>query len=138
MNISSVGKRTVFIIAASLLMLCVIWTFTRGRSSERQRICNLLSDYGYTVHEDDLLFAYDDAGTTIKNATGSSDEELAAAVEASKAGGFPSRVEEKGGVTLVMAKDSGHTVYLYMLNGEFELCFAEDDNGNVLPLRKGE
>ena len=131
MNITQKKRRIILTAAAVILLLCVIWLFTRGRSSERSRICAFLSDYGYECYEDDLLFAYDEKNTSIRAALSMTDAELEDALTASKAGGFPSDAEKIGGVTLVLAKCGDDTVCMYMLDGEFELVFVQDGIGSI-------
>ena len=76
MNLSKKAKMFLAIFAACILLLCIVWAFTRGRTSERSRICAELARFGYEALEDDLLFAYDERDTSIKNALDVSDDEL--------------------------------------------------------------
>lgn len=133
MNVSEKTRRIVLITALVIIVLCIAWTLFRGLSSERMRICRFLKGYGYDIYEDDLLFAYDDRDTTIRNAIGA-DKDISEALAASKKGGFPSDVDRRGGVTLVLATDGTDSVLLYMLDGEFELCFVESADGEIREL----
>ena len=91
MNVSEKTRRIVLITALVIIVLCIVWTLFRGLSSERMRICRFLKGYGYDIYEDDLLFAYDERDTTIRNAIGA-DKDISEALAASKKGGFPSDV----------------------------------------------
>ena len=134
MSLSNKAKRIIIIICICVFSICILWTLTRGRTSERMRICTFLASYGYNVYEEDLLFAYDNNSTSIKTAIGKTDAETDELVAVSKAGGFESDVDKVGGVTLILATDGEDTVYIYMLNGEFELCFVQDKDGNLKKL----
>ncbi len=134
MTVSEKTRRIVLITALVIIVLCIAWSLIRGISSERMRICRFLKEYGYNIYEDDLLFAYDERDTTIRNAIGV-DKDIDEAVAASKKGGFPSDVDKRGGVTLVLATDGLDSVLLYMLDGEFELCFVESADGNIRELK---
>ena len=135
MTLSKNTKTALAIFAASVLLLCIIWAFTRGRNTERNRICDFLAQYGYQATEDDLLFAYDERDTSIGKALDIADEaELNRLIDASKAGGFPSDTEKIGGVTLILAHFGEDTVYMYMLDGEFELCFVQTNSGEIKKL----
>lgn len=134
MIFSKKTKQAILIIAISIFMLCILWTIFRGSGSERLRICAFLKNYGYDVYEDDLLFAYDNASTTIRAAIDKDDSEMLKLVEISEKGGFSSDVDRVGGVTLVLATNGDSTVYMYMLDGEFELCFIEHNDGTLKEL----
>ena len=134
MNMTQKTRQTILIAAIVILLLCVIWTFTRGRSTERSRICDFLADYGYTCVEDDLFFAYDEKDTSIKATLEMSETDLEPCVEASKSAGFPSDVEKKCSVTLILYSDGADTVYMYMADGEFELVFVEGKDGTIKPI----
>ena len=134
MKLSDKTRNIILIIASCILLLCVIWTFTRGTNSERARICKFLYEYGYNVYEEDLLLAYDNSSTTIRAAIDKPEDELQEALEASKASGFRSNIDELGSVTLILATDGNDTVYMYMLNGEFELCFVQCSDSSIKQL----
>jgi len=135
MNVTQKTRQTVLIAAIVILLLCVIWTFTRGRSSERSRICAFLAEYGYDCTDEDLLFAYDEKNTSIRTALGMTDMELEPCVNASRNAGFPSDVDKTCSVTLILYSDGTDTVYMYMADGEPELVFTEDRDGNIKPVR---
>lgn len=133
MAFSDKTKRVLLIIAICILFFCGIWSIVRQTNSERRRICTFLYKCGYEIFEDDLLIAYDQNKTTIKNAIGK-DKNTDIIVNASKKGGYPSRIDKEGDVTLILAADEGNTIYLYMLDGKYELCFIETKKNEIKAL----
>ena len=94
----------------------------------------MLRARGYTVKADQLYNAGSFAGQSIAEVL--SGVKLEEAVAASLAGGFPSRVDQAGEVTLLLcALGNQDVITLFLLDGEAELCFVQPlPSGDLKPL----
>lgn len=132
-------RRVVFAVALCIIVLCTVWMLVRGTTSERNKVCGMLNEYGYSFYEDDLLIAFDSADTTIKEVLADNTEaDMEKAVSVSKQAGFRSDVEKRGGVTLMLAHDGTDVITLYLVDGEAELCFIETQDNEIKPLGEGK
>ncbi len=129
-------KNILMIIAAALLVSAIIMRFQISENDEMAIITNKLSEYGYYISDDSVYIAGDYPNTTISDLL--SGIELSQAVNASLESGFPSNIDKRGDIVLILAATKAQDVItLYMLNGEMELCFIQRPNTDeVFPLGK--
>lgn len=128
------AKRMVLLIAALLIVAAIVLQFGIGESNERESILDMLASYGYRVSDDDLYIAGDYKNTSISELL--PEAELQNAINASKQAGFPSDVQSRGDITLILiALQDNRVITLYFLNGETDLCFVQKPNSqDVEPL----
>lgn len=118
------AQNVLLAIALCLLAGAVLLRMHIANNNPFNAIIALLDTYGYTVHEDELYVEGEYRQTTIQALLQSAD--LAQAVEASKANGFPSRIDKTGDVVLILlATREEDVITLYYLDGQPELCFVQ-------------
>ena len=118
------AQNALLLVALCLLMGAVLLKLYIDRNNPFDQIIAMLDAYGYTVREDELYVEGEYRQTTIQALF--KDVELAQAVEASEAGGFPSRIDRKGDVVLLLlATRAEDIITLYYLDGQPELCFVQ-------------
>jgi len=95
-----------------------------------------LREYGYTLDDDDFYNAGSFESSTIQEIL--SGQNLAEAVEVSREGGFPSDVNARGYITLLLLTlENRDVVTLFTRDGAAELCFIQRmSTGELLPLTK--
>ncbi len=122
--------------AAVLALALLLW---RGLPAEHpyEHVAALLRDAGYTVEAEQLYNAGSFPDQSIAGAL--SGISLDEAVAASLAGGFPSRVEQVGDVTLLLcALENEDVITIFLLNDEPELCFVQPLLGGALKTLRAE
>ncbi|NLB61024.1 MAG: hypothetical protein GX802_01145 [Clostridiales bacterium] len=125
--------QTILIISAcAVLVLAIVWAFTRGSNSELKPITDKINSLGYSFHPDDLFIAYDNSNTTIAEVIAENEEtqvnekELEKIIAESKAYGFDSDIKKRGGVTLILAREGTKVIICYLVDGEIELLFTQN------------
>lgn len=122
-------RRVIVLIVALIVIAAIILQFSMGNNNERENILDTLSLFGYNVSDDQLYIAGDYKNTRIAELL--PEQELQSAVEASLKSGFPSDVQSRGDITLVLAAcRDGSVITLYFLNGEMNLCFVQKPNSS--------
>lgn len=125
-------KQRNILLLASVIVLALALLLWRGLPMHpHEHVAALLRDRGYTVEVDQLYNAGSFPNQSIRGALEGID--LQQAVEASLAGGFPSRVEQIGDVELLLcAMQNQDVITIFLLDGEVELCFVQSLLRNTL------
>ncbi len=126
-------KQRNILLIASAVVLALALLLWHGLPADHpyEGVTALLRDAGYTVEADQLYNAGSFPDQSIAGAL--SGISLDEAVAASRAGGFPSRVEQVGDVTLLLcALENQDVITIFLLNGEPELCFVQSLSGGGL------
>lgn len=131
------AQNLLLLAAAALLVGAVVLSMQIEKNNPFNEILALLSSYGYTADEEDIYVEGEYENTTIQSVL--ADVDLTQAVQASRSGGFPSRIEQTGDVVLILlAAQTGDIITLYYLDGEPELCFVQTAKTHtVKPLGEG-
>ncbi len=127
--------KTILLGVAGLLVLgALLLQMQLAKNDEIKKITDKLAQYGYVVSDDSIYIEGDYPDTSIAALLPGVD--LEKAVEASKKAGFPSRINERGDVVLLLAATRNEEIItLYMRNGEMELCFIQKPGSDeVFPL----
>lgn len=129
-----VRRRWMLIAAAALLAIALGWRFSLNQTSVEGKLIRTLQTHGYIVTADDLYPAAVYRDTSIRALL--PELELAQAVSASLAAGFPSDIERAGQVALYMVMlENKDVITLYLVDGETELGFVQTpDSEYVYPL----
>lgn len=119
-----------------LALALALWGGLAGRHPYAS-VAELLRGRGYTVEAEQLYTVGSFADQSISAVL--SGVNLEEAVAASLEGGFPSRVEEAGDVTLLLcALGNQDVITIFLLDGKPELCFVQPLLGGSLKPLAGE
>lgn len=135
------GERTrgiLLFIALLLLLVAAVLQWKLSQDDALGEITTRLGEFGYLVRSDEIFIEGDYPDTSI--AALLPPGTAAEAVEASRRAGFPSRIDRRGDVVLLLARAGAEEVItLYMLDGEMELCFIQKPNEDrAYALNEGE
>lgn len=128
-------QRNILLIASALVLILALALWGGlSRQHPYEPFAALLREKGYTVQADQLYTAgsFEDqsiAGVLVG-------VNLDEAVAASLAGGFPSRVDRQGDITLLLcALGNQDVITLFLVDDEAELCFVQSIlRGTLKPL----
>jgi len=134
MEMSKNTKLIVLLSAALLIVGAVLMNGAVSRQSPYRAAVEELTGRGYTMTEDDLYDVGSFDNTTIAEVLAGQD--LAGAVEASRAGGFPSDVNAAGNINmLLLTMENQDIITIFLRDGEMELCFVQRlDDSALRPL----
>ena len=96
-----------------------------------------LREYGYTLDDDNFYNAGSFPDSTIQDILAGQD--LSEAVAASAAGGFPSDINARGDIMLLLllTLENKDVVTVFTRDGKAELCFIQRiSSGEIMPLTK--
>lgn len=95
-----------------------------------------LREYGYTLDDDDFYNAGSFPDSTIQDILAGQD--LSEAVAASIEGGFPSDINARGDIMLLLLTlENKDVVTVFTRDGKAELCFIQRiSSGEIMPLTK--
>lgn len=127
------GKQRNILLIASACVLGLAVALWSGLPAQHpnEALAAMLRERGYTVQADQLYNAGSFENQSISKAL--SGVNLEEAVTASLAGGFPSRVDRTGDVTLLLcALGNRDVITIFLLNGQAELCFVQPLWGGAL------
>lgn len=118
-------KNTLTILAVALLAAALVWSLLLNSRSEVSRLVrNLNAAYGYDLRAADIYPAENWEQRSIRSLLPETD--LQAAVEASRAAGLPSDIDEEGHILLLLANtEQDIVVTLFLLDGQIELGFEQ-------------
>jgi len=136
MDLTNKHRNILLIASAFVLALAFLLSLGLEQADPNGPLVDMLRSRGYSLTSDQLYHAGDFPAATIQDVLNG--VELQEAVEASLAGGFPSRVDAAGDVTLLLCTlGNGDVITLFLLDGEAELCFLQSLNdGSARPLDK--
>ena len=120
------AKQRNILIAASILMLVLALVLWRGFEGKHpyEPLADMLRDRGYTVDAEQLYSVGNFEDQSISEVLSGVD--LDEAVTASQEGGFPSRVDRAGDISLILcALGNQDVITIFLLDGEAELCFVQ-------------
>ncbi|MEN6472205.1 MAG: hypothetical protein ABFC62_12120 [Clostridiaceae bacterium] len=125
--------RLIFLaVAAVLLAVAAVLYFTADNSGLKE-LCGSVNAFGYDFVPDDWYAAGGEADSTILSLADG--EDLSEVAAASLSAGFPSDVEKRGEVVLLLARtENDDVVTAYVVNGEIELCFVQTLDGAIKAL----
>ena len=124
MDLKRRKKILLAVLAAVLIAIAAALYFDTEYLGARAEICNRLEEYGYSVSFEEMYVTGESKNVTIRELMEGVD--LTAAVEASRAAGFPSDIDSAGEVTVLLAAlDEERVITVYTLDGEMELCFIQ-------------
>ncbi|MBE5784492.1 MAG: hypothetical protein E7330_01700 [Clostridiales bacterium] len=118
--------------AALLLVFSLIWGGIIQKNDALSHLAKKLNAFGYALTGDDF-YVYGEAQNTSVRAL-FPEEDLSDALACSLAAGFPSDLDKKGDILLLLAKVEEGVIAAYLIDGSIEFCFIETETGNVLPL----
>lgn len=127
------AKQRNLLLIASALVLVIALVFWQGFAQEHpyKPLAAMLREKGYTLEPDQLYNAGSFENQSI--AATLAGVNLDEAVSASLEGGFPSRVDKAGEITLLLcALGNQDVITLFLLDGEPELCFVQPLLGGSL------
>ncbi len=112
-------------VAIALIVAAAIWGANLERVDPLSPLVDTLNSYGYSLTSNDIFVAGETQDTTISELLAGI--ELADAVEASTEGGFPSDVNARGTVILMLAElDDRDVITVYLRDEKIELCFIQN------------
>jgi len=121
------GKRARIVIicmAAALLTAGLYLRFGGPAASPYGPVAEELTRRGYTLADEDFYNAGSFPDTSI--AAVLAGQELSAAVEASRQGGFPADVNAVGDITaLLLTMENQDIITIFTRDGAIELCFVQ-------------
>lgn len=119
------NRRLILLVALLLLLIAFFWNFSLNRSGAAAQLTRYLnSSFGYRLLATDLYAVDDWPDTSIRLLL--PEDDLGAAVLASKESGFPSDIDRVGVVTMVVANTmEGEVITLFLVDQEIELGFSQ-------------
>lgn len=130
--------RNILLIASGLALLAALalWGNLAGQNPN-EPLAAMLRARGYTVDAEQFYHAGSFQGQSISQVLSGVD--LAEAVAASQAGGFPSDVGRPGAVELLLCgMGNGDVITLFLLDGQAELCFVQSITAGTVAALDGE
>jgi len=134
MEMSKNTKLIILLIAALLVICAVLLNGAVSQQSPYKAAVEELTARGYTLSEDDLFDVGRFEDSTIAEVLAGQD--LSQAVEASIAAGFPSDINARGNINmLLLTMENKDIITLFLRDGNIELCFVQRlDDSAVRPL----
>lgn len=131
------GKNTKILLllaAALLIVTAVLLNGAITAKSPYKAVVDELTSRGYTLKEEDLYSVGGFENSSIAQVLAG--QELAPAVEAGIAGGFPSDVDAVGDIRLLLlTMENQDIITIFLRDGEIELCFVQRlDDTELKPL----
>jgi len=133
--LSARSRNVTLIIAAALLTLAILLSLDIARNDPLKDLAREINAYGYYFTAEDFYVLGGAEDTSIAALLGKQETDLADAVAASRACGFPSNVDAAGDITALLANAEQGVVTVYLRDGSIELCFLQGANGEALPLK---
>ncbi len=127
-------KIVLFAFAGILLVVAFAWSYFTRHMGETSLLADMLSERGYSISPSALYVADHESDTSI--ALMFPDEDLQSIIDASKESGFPSDVDKRGDIVVMLAAiDEESVITLFIIDGQVEFGFIQQTDGNtVLPL----
>ena len=124
------------IILLSIAALLIAGALLLNASITYSGAAKTLREYGYTLDDDDFYNAGSFPDSTIQDILAGQD--LSEAVAASIEGGFPSDINARGDIMLLLLTlENKDVVTVFTRDGKAELCFIQRiSSGEVMPLTK--
>ena len=134
MEMSKNTKLIILLIAALLVICAVLLNGAVSQQSPYKAAVEELTARGYTLSEDDLFDVGRFEDSTVAEVLAGQD--LSQAVEASRAAGFPSDINARGNINmLLLTMENKDVITLFLRDGNIELCFVQRlDDSAVRPL----
>ena len=134
MEMSKNTKLIILLIAALLVICAVLLNGAVSQQSPYKAAVEELTARGYTLSEDDLFDVGRFEDSTIAEVLAGQD--LSQAVEVSIAAGFPSDINARGNINmLLLTMENKDIITLFLRDGNIELCFVQRlDDSAVRPL----
>ena len=132
---SARARNVTLIAAAALLALAILLSLDIARNDPLADLAKQINAYGYDFTAEDFYVLGGAQDTSIAALLGEQGADLADAIAASKACGFPSDVNAAGDITALLANADEGVVTIYLRDGTIELCFLQGANGESLPLK---
>lgn len=131
MDISPKHRILLLAVSVAILGLALFWWGRVEEQDPNRPLVELLQARGYQVESQQLYLVGSFPEQSIAQVLTGVD--LEEAVAASLEGGFPSRIDAVGEVTLLLcALGNGDVITLFLLDGEAELCFIQPLDGGAL------
>ena len=112
------------VLAAVLIGIAAALNYRTENLGPRAEICNRLAEFGYSFEFEDIYTTGESNDVSIRDLLEGID--LTEALRVSREAGFPSDVETKGQVVVLLAAlDEKRVITIYTLDGEMELCFIQ-------------
>ena len=129
-------KTKIIAIAAAVVMIvaAIVLNGMITAKSPYRAVVEELTSRGYVMTEDDLFSVGRFESSSIAQVLAGQD--LAPAVEAGKAGGFPSDVNAVGDISmLLLSMENQDIITIFLRDGQVELCFVQRlDDSALRPL----
>ena len=127
-------KIVLFAFAGILLVVAFAWSYFTRHMGETGLLADMLSERGYSISPSALYVADHESDTSI--ALMFPDEDLQSIIDASKESGFPSDVDKRGDIVVMLAAIAEESVItLLIIDGQVGFGFIQQTDGNtVLPL----
>ena len=119
-------------VALLLVVAAIVWSYIISQNDPLEDLADEMNAFGYSIEAEDFYVLGGAENTTIEAVV---EDDLAAAIAASKAAGFPSNTGAMGEITILLAHLGNDDVLtVYLRDGETELCFIQTGEGEILPL----
>ena len=128
------GTRIILLSIAALLVVgALLLNASITENHPYSGAAETLREYGYTLDDDDFYNAGSFPDSTIQDILAGSE-----AVAASAAGGFPSDINARGNIMLLLLTlENKDVVTVFTRDGKAELCFIQRiSSGEIMPLTK--
>ena len=132
MNMTKGTRIILLSIAALLIAGALLLNASITENHPYSGAAKTLREYGYTLDDDDFY----NVDSTIQDILAGQD--LSEAVAASAAGGFPSDINARGDIMLLLLTlENKDVVTVFTRDGKAELCFIQRiSSGEIMPLTK--
>ncbi len=136
MNMTKGTRIILLSIAALLIAGALLLNASITENHPYSGAAKTLREYGYTLDDDDFYNAGSFPDSTIQDILAGQD--LSEAVAASIEGGFPSDINARGDIMLLLLTlENKDVVTVFTRDGKAELCFIQRiSSGEIMPLTK--
>lgn len=136
MNMTKGTRIILLSIAALLIVGALLLNASITENHSYSGAAKTLREYGYTLDDDDFYNAGSFPDSTIQDILAGQD--LSEAVAASIEGGFPSDINARGDIMLLLLTlENKDVVTVFTRDGKAELCFIQRiSSGEIMPLTK--
>lgn len=129
--------RTVLtLIAVGIIIAGAVLSAVIDKQDPLNAVAAQLNEHGYSLDNNDIYILGGEADSTIRQMLmrDEADEDISSVVEASIDSLFPSDIDKRGEITVLIAECDRGVVTVYLIDGEIELCFIQTEEGEVFPL----
>ena len=116
-------KNGVYIVAGVLLIVALVWHMLLARNGFGTQVAREINAFGYAISADDIYPAGSWENTSIRELL--PDENLSAAVLASKQVSLNADIDRRGQVALLLVHIGEETLSFFYVEGTLELAFSQ-------------